>query len=69
MKVRLTCGAGGGRGAVVWLIWLLGKVADQKVRRGQLDASGGIFLPLGDAGNGWRGLGLAVFGDLLVVYP
>lgn len=35
---------------------------------GQLDASGGIPLPLGDAEGGRRGSGLALFGDLLAVY-
>lgn len=56
--------------AVVWLIWLLRKVSDQRVScGGQLDASGETHLPLGDAGDGRRGLGLALFGDLLVVYP
>lgn len=33
-----------------------------------LDASGEIALPLRDAGDGRRGLGLALFADLLVVY-
>lgn len=36
---------------------------------GQLDARGGIPLPLRDAGDGRRGSGLALFRDPLVVYP
>lgn len=60
--------------SVVWLIWLLREVSGQRVRswegeKFQLDASGETPLPLGDARDGKRGLGLALFGDLLVVYP
>lgn len=59
--------------SVVWLIWLLREVSGQRVRswegeRVQLDARGET-LPLGDTRDGKKGLGLALFGDLLVVYP
>lgn len=45
------------------------EVTELESEEGQLDASGGIPLPLGEAGDGSRGLGLTVFGDLLVGYP